>query len=117
MAEADDYESLPATTPFKYVALAGAAAGVAEHVALFPVDSVKVGIEPKISNSLRKTVKQSQNLIFVFVYILWYRMSHAPYFSTVTYIYAIQGHILELSCHFVSRNRKLVNPYIFGFYL
>ena len=51
MAEADDYESLPATTPFKYVALAGAAAGVAEHVALFPVDSVKVGIEPKISNS------------------------------------------------------------------
>ena len=43
MAEADDYESLPATTPFKYVALAGAAAGVAEHVALFPVDSVKVG--------------------------------------------------------------------------
>ena len=86
MAEADDYESLPATTPFKYVALAGAAAGVAEHVALFPVDSVKVGIEPKISNSLRKTVKQSQNLIFVFVYILWYRMSHAPYFSTVTYM-------------------------------
>jgi len=45
MAEADDYESLPATTPFKYVALAGAAAGVAEHVALFPVDSVKTRMQ------------------------------------------------------------------------
>ena len=42
MAEADDYESLPASAPFKYVALAGAAAGVAEHCAMFPVDSVKV---------------------------------------------------------------------------
>ena len=49
MAEADDYETLPATTPFKYVALAGAAAGVAEHVALFAVDSVKVGRHRLIS--------------------------------------------------------------------
>ena len=42
MAEADDYESLPDSTPFPIVATAGALAGVAEHCAMYPVDSVKV---------------------------------------------------------------------------
>ena len=42
MADADDYESLPASTPLKIVAAAGAVAGVAEHCAMYPVDSVKV---------------------------------------------------------------------------
>ena len=44
MAEIDDYESLPDDTPFHVTAAAGALAGIAEHVALFPVDSVKVRI-------------------------------------------------------------------------
>ena len=42
MAEMDDYESLPEDTPLKVTAIAGAFAGIAEHVALYPVDSVKV---------------------------------------------------------------------------
>lgn len=42
MVDADDYESLPDSTPFRIVALAGAAAGVAEHCTMYPVDSVKV---------------------------------------------------------------------------
>ena len=42
MADADDYESLPDGAPFKFVALAGAAAGIAEHCIMYPIDSVKV---------------------------------------------------------------------------
>jgi solute carrier family 25 iron transporter 28/37 len=42
MADIDDYESLPDDTTFHVTAAAGALAGIAEHVALFPVDSVKV---------------------------------------------------------------------------
>lgn len=42
MADMDDYESLPDDTPFAVTASAGALAGIAEHVALYPVDSVKV---------------------------------------------------------------------------
>lgn len=42
MADADDYESLPETAPLSVVATAGAVAGVAEHCAMYPVDSVKV---------------------------------------------------------------------------
>ena len=42
MAEMDDYESLPEDTPVRVTAMAGALAGIAEHVALYPVDSVKV---------------------------------------------------------------------------
>ena len=42
MTDADEYESLPESTPFRIVAAAGAAAGVAEHCAMYPVDSVKV---------------------------------------------------------------------------
>lgn len=41
MADADDYESLPDGAPFKFVALAGAAAGIAEHCIMYPIDSVK----------------------------------------------------------------------------
>jgi hypothetical protein len=44
MADFDDYESLPDNTPFHVTATAGALAGIAEHVALYPVDSVKVHI-------------------------------------------------------------------------
>ena len=38
----DDYESLPPSTPLYVSCTAGALAGVAEHCAMFPVDSVKV---------------------------------------------------------------------------
>lgn len=42
MSDADDYESLPDSTPLTVSVLAGATAGVAEHCVMFPVDSVKV---------------------------------------------------------------------------
>ena len=42
MADPDEYESLPESTPLGVVAVAGAVAGVAEHCAMYPVDSVKV---------------------------------------------------------------------------
>ena len=42
MVDAEDYEALPESTPFHIVAAAGAAAGVAEHCVMYPVDSVKV---------------------------------------------------------------------------
>ena len=42
MSDADDYESLPESTPLSVSVLAGATAGVAEHCVMFPVDSVKV---------------------------------------------------------------------------
>lgn len=45
MADADDYESLPETTPLGIVAMAGAVAGVAEHCAMYPVDSVKTRMQ------------------------------------------------------------------------
>ena len=48
MADADDYESLPDGAPFKFVALAGAAAGIAEHCIMYPIDSVKVSRDKKI---------------------------------------------------------------------
>ena len=38
----DDYESLPPSTPLLVSCTAGALAGVAEHCAMYPVDSVKV---------------------------------------------------------------------------
>ena len=106
MAEADDYESLPATTPFKYVALAGAAAGVAEHVALFPVDSVKVGhrlISPfrEIREFyLEKLEWDSSNRLVLLVYLHLFcgNVIHAPFFES-------QGHIY--CCHFVTLCRKL----------
>ena len=42
MGDQDDYESLPESAPFKAVATAGACAGIAEHCAMYPFDSVKV---------------------------------------------------------------------------
>ena len=42
MSDADDYESLPDTTPLSVSALAGATAGIAEHCVMFPIDSAKV---------------------------------------------------------------------------
>jgi len=45
MAEADEYEALPPTAPLYLVAGAGALAGVAEHCAMFPVDSVKTRMQ------------------------------------------------------------------------
>ena len=42
MADADDYESLPESTPLSITVVAGATAGMAEHCVMFPVDSVKV---------------------------------------------------------------------------
>ena len=40
----DEYESLPPSTPLYVSCCAGALAGVAEHCAMYPVDSVKVCI-------------------------------------------------------------------------
>ena len=42
MAEEYDYESLGNNTSMGQNALAGAFAGVAEHCAMYPVDSIKV---------------------------------------------------------------------------
>lgn len=45
MSDADDYESLPASASLGIVATAGAVAGVAEHCAMYPVDSVKTRMQ------------------------------------------------------------------------
>ena len=45
MSDADDYESLPPSTPLAVSATAGALAGIAEHCAMFPVDSVKTRMQ------------------------------------------------------------------------
>jgi len=45
MTDADDYESLPPTTPLVVSATAGAFAGIAEHCAMYPVDSVKTRMQ------------------------------------------------------------------------
>lgn len=45
MADADDYESLPMSAPMSVVVTAGAVAGIAEHCAMFPVDSVKTRMQ------------------------------------------------------------------------
>lgn len=45
MSDADDYESLPASTPLAIVATAGAVAGVAEHCIMYPVDVVKTRMQ------------------------------------------------------------------------
>lgn len=45
MSDADDYESLPASTPLAIVATAGAVAGVAEHCIFYPVDVVKTRMQ------------------------------------------------------------------------
>jgi len=40
--EVDEYESLPPSTAVATYVIAGAAAGVLEHCAMYPLDSVKV---------------------------------------------------------------------------
>lgn len=39
-----DYESLGSNTTMTQNAIAGALAGIAEHCAMYPVDSIKVGV-------------------------------------------------------------------------
>jgi len=59
MAEFDDYESLPASTPFRIIATAGAAAGVAEHCAMYPVDSIKTRMQSiACDKQHRKSMRQ-----------------------------------------------------------
>ncbi|XP_040576876.1 mitoferrin-1 [Lepeophtheirus salmonis] len=45
MADFDEYESLPETTPLSITMMAGAAAGVSEHCAMYPIDSVKTRMQ------------------------------------------------------------------------
>ena len=40
--DSDDYEALPVEWPMSVHMFAGAAAGVMEHIAMYPVDCVKV---------------------------------------------------------------------------
>lgn len=42
MADEYDYESLGGNTSMAQNAMAGALAGIAEHCAMYPVDSIKV---------------------------------------------------------------------------
>ena len=44
MADPDDYESLGSNVPLRITVAAGALAGIAEHCVMYPIDSVKVGI-------------------------------------------------------------------------
>ena len=64
MTEIDDYESLPEDTPFRVTAMAGAFAGIAEHVALYPVDSVKVwNVRTEIINPSSKLVNLNPQML------------------------------------------------------
>lgn len=45
MAEFDDYESLPESTSVAIHMTAGAAAGIAEHCAMYPLDSIKTRMQ------------------------------------------------------------------------
>ena len=56
MADQDDYESLPESAPFKAVATAGACAGIAEHCAMYPFDSVKVNWKKKIFSEFDRNI-------------------------------------------------------------
>ena len=56
----DDYESLPPSTPLYVSCTAGALAGVAEHCAMFPVDSVKVCYFHKYDNASYSRISLSQ---------------------------------------------------------
>ena len=72
MAEIDDYESLPDDTPMQVTALAGAFAGIAEHVALYPVDSVKVRNPSYVINKRVQTWKNSEiNGDLISFYFMW----------------------------------------------
>ena len=71
MADADDYESLPDGAPFKFVALAGAAAGIAEHCIMYPIDSVKVSRDWK-KNMYNLSMSHSMSKIYG-TYMNWLR--------------------------------------------
>ena len=45
MDDDEDYETLPVEWPVSVHMMAGAAAGVMEHAAMYPIDCVKVSIE------------------------------------------------------------------------
>ena len=53
MADQDDYESLPESAPFKAVATAGACAGIAEHCAMYPFDSVKTRMQSLVCEKMQ----------------------------------------------------------------
>jgi len=55
----DDYESLPPSTPLYVSCTAGALAGVAEHCAMFPVDSVKTRMQ-SLSCSKQRSLSMRQ---------------------------------------------------------
>jgi solute carrier family 25 iron transporter 28/37 len=50
MTEEYDYESLGQNATLAQDALAGAFAGIAEHCAMYPVDSIKVHIQTKAAH-------------------------------------------------------------------
>ncbi len=60
MADMDDYESLPEDASFTVTASAGALAGIAEHVALYPVDSVKVRFLQLARNTVKNWLEYIQ---------------------------------------------------------
>ncbi len=53
----DDYESLPTSSVYVNM-FAGALAGITEHVALYPVDSIKVQFLPQ---SLKRLIWLDEN--------------------------------------------------------
>jgi len=55
----DDYESLPPSTPLLVSCTAGALAGVAEHCAMYPVDSVKTRMQ-SLSCSKQRSMSMRQ---------------------------------------------------------
>jgi len=55
----DDYESLPPSTPLYVSCCAGALAGVAEHCAMYPVDSVKTRMQ-SLSCSKQRSLSMRQ---------------------------------------------------------
>jgi len=55
----DDYESLPPSTPLYVSCCAGALAGVAEHCAMYPVDSVKTRMQ-SLSCSKQRSMSMLQ---------------------------------------------------------
>jgi len=55
----DDYESLPPSTPLYVSCCAGALAGVAEHCAMYPVDSVKTRMQ-SLSCSKQRSLSMLQ---------------------------------------------------------
>jgi len=66
MADQDDYESLPESAPFKAVATAGACAGIAEHCAMYPFDSVKTRMQSLVCEKMQSqagVMKMMKNMV------------------------------------------------------